>query len=80
MSQSQGMKQQPYDVIAVSSNAALDSYYVVPGLLAGAVNRTEKVFHTAGGKGINFSRAFHALGGRVLNLGIVGGHTGSLYC
>ena len=43
---------------------------------AGAVNRAERVYHTAGGKGINFARAFHNLGGRVLSLGIVGGHSG----
>ena len=65
-----------YDVIAVSSNAALDSYYVLPGWQAGAVNRAERVYHTAGGKGINFARAFHLLGGRVLSMGIVGGHSG----
>ena len=66
----------PYDVIAVSSNAALNSYYVVPNWQAGAVNRAQRVYHTAGGKGINFARAFHTLGGRVLNLGILGGHSG----
>jgi 1-phosphofructokinase family hexose kinase len=70
------MSRYPYDVIAVSSNSALDSYYVVPDWQTGAVNRAQRVYHTAGGKGINFARAFHTLGGRVLNLGIVGGHTG----
>ena len=70
------MSRYPYDVIAVSSNAALNSYYVVPNWQTGAVNRAQRVYHTAGGKGINFARAFHTLGGRVLNLGIVGGHAG----
>ena len=66
----------PYDILAISPNAAVDSYYLLSGLNVGSVNRAEHVLHTAGGKGNNLARAVNALGGRVLSLGIVGGHTG----
>ncbi len=66
----------PYDVIVSSPNAALDSYYLLPQLQFGAVNRSETTYHTAGGKGNNLARAVRALGGRALSLGIVGGHSG----
>ena len=65
-----------YDILAVSPNAAVDSYYMLSELVIGGVNRAEKAQHTAGGKGINLARAVKALGGKVLSLGIVGGHTG----
>jgi 1-phosphofructokinase family hexose kinase len=65
-----------YDILAVSPNAAVDSYYLLSELAIGKVNRAEKSLHTAGGKGNNLSRAVSALGGKVLSLGIVGGHTG----
>jgi len=66
----------PYDVIVASPNAALDSYYLLPRFQIGSVNRAETAYHTAGGKGNNLARAVRTLGGRVLSLGIVGGHTG----
>jgi 1-phosphofructokinase family hexose kinase len=65
-----------YDILAISPNAAVDSYYLLPQLNVGAVNRAGHVLHTAGGKGNNLARAVNALGGRVLSLGIVGGHAG----
>ena len=65
-----------YDILAVSPNAAVDSYYLLSELAIGRVNRAEKALHTAGGKGNNLARAVNALGGKVLSLGIVGGHTG----
>lgn len=66
-----------YDLIVASPNAALDSYYIVSQFQVGNVNRAERSLHTAGGKGINLSRAVVMMGGRVLSLGILGGHTGS---
>lgn len=65
-----------YDILAVSPNAAIDSYYILSELTTGGVNRAEKTLHTAGGKGINLARAVSALGGKALSLGIVGGHAG----
>lgn len=66
----------PYDFGVVSPNGALDSYYVVSNLLLNDVNRASEAFHTAGGKGHNLARAGVRLGGRVLSIGIVGGHSG----
>ena len=66
----------PYDVIVVSPNSALDSYYILSCLSVSSVNRAERAIHTAGGKGNNMARAVKALGGRVLSLGILGGHSG----
>jgi tagatose 6-phosphate kinase len=66
-----------FDIVIVSPNAALDSYYVLPALDIGEVNRSQNVLHTAGGKGNNMARAVTMLGGRALSLGIVGGNSGS---
>ena len=66
-----------YDVLVAAPNPALDSYYVVPELAAGVVHRASDVLHTAGGKGNNLSRAAVHLGGRVLSVGILGGHSGA---
>jgi tagatose 6-phosphate kinase len=71
-----GGPEMAYDILAVSPNAAIDSYYMLSELVIGGVNRAEKALHTAGGKGNNLARAVKALGGKVLSLGIVGGHTG----
>lgn len=65
-----------YDVVIAAPNAAVDSYYVLPHLNLGDVNRSSKVWHTAGGKGNNMTRALGLLGGRALSLGIVGGRAG----
>jgi tagatose 6-phosphate kinase len=68
--------QYPYDIVIVSPNGALDSYYMLPDLQPASVNRATRVFHTAGGKGHNMARAATRLGGRVLSIGIVGGDSG----
>jgi len=65
-----------FDLIVASPNAALDSYYIVSQFQVGNVNRAERSLHTAGGKGINLSRAVLSMGGRVLSLGIIGGYSG----
>jgi len=65
-----------FDVIAVSPNVAIDSYYLLSDLKLGEVNRSQQVWHTAGGKSNNMARAAVILGGRVLSLGIVGGTSG----
>src|SRR4030066_1432156 len=68
--------QHEFDAVIVSPNIAVDSYYVLPEMEMGGVNRAEKVWHTAGGKGSNMARVMTLLGGRALVLGIAGGHTG----
>ena len=65
-----------YDIVIVSPNGALDSYYMLPDLELASVNRATRVLHTAGGKGNNMARAATRLGGRVLSIGIVGGDSG----
>jgi 1-phosphofructokinase family hexose kinase len=65
-----------FDVVVVAPNTAIDSYYVLPELAAGDVNRAAQTLHTAGGKGNNMARAVVLLGGRVVSLGIVGGSSG----
>lgn len=65
-----------YDIVILSPNAALDSYYLLADLKTGAVNRAQRVFHTAGGKGHNMARAVRRLGGRPLSIGIAGGASG----
>jgi 1-phosphofructokinase family hexose kinase len=65
-----------FDVIVLSPNVAIDSYYLLSDFKVGEVNRSERVWHTAGGKSNNMARAAVLLGGRVLSLGIVGGTSG----
>jgi 1-phosphofructokinase family hexose kinase len=60
----------------VSPNVAIDSYYLVPALDEGEVNRATRSSHTAGGKGINMARAYRSLGGHPCCLGLVGGLSG----
>ncbi len=67
-----------WDMVVVAPNGAVDSYYVLPRLQHGAINRAERVVHTAGGKGHNLARAATLLGGRPLSVGIAGGETGKL--
>lgn len=69
-------KMYKYDVIIVSPNSAIDSFYVLDELVSARVNRAKEAFHTAGSKGNNMGRALVSLGGRALVLGIVGGFSG----
>lgn len=69
---------QPFDIVIAAPNPAVDSYYFLESFEPGAVNRAQRAFHTAGGKGNNMARAAVRLGGRVLSLGIVGGPSGHL--
>lgn len=65
-----------YDIVIVSPNSGIDSYYVLDQFKLMNVNRARRTFHTAGGKGNNMARALVRLGGRALSLGIVGGLSG----
>jgi 1-phosphofructokinase family hexose kinase len=62
-----------HDALIISPNVAIDSYYVVPELQVGDVNRATLAIHTAGGKGINIGRALRLLGGHPYCLGLAGG-------
>lgn len=64
------------DAVIVAANSAVDSYYTLSRFQLGQTNRATRVFHAAGGKGINMARALKELGGCPLCLGFVGGHAG----
>jgi 1-phosphofructokinase family hexose kinase len=65
-----------YNVVIAAPNTAIDSYCVLSHLQVGDVNRSNEVWHAAGGKGNNMARALMLLGGRPLSVGIVGGRSG----
>ncbi len=65
-----------FDAVILSPNSAIDSYYRLNRLNLGAVNLASSSFHTAGGKGINLSRALKLLGGTPFCLGLAGGEAG----
>jgi tagatose 6-phosphate kinase len=65
------------DVVVLSPNTAIDSYYSVRDFGIGEVNRADDATHTAGGKGINVARALRLLGGRPHCVGLVGGTAGA---
>lgn len=70
------MSNEEFDALVVSPNCAIDSYYTLDNLFLEKVNRARNSFHTAGGKGINLSRAMGRLGGDPICLGIIGGKSG----
>ncbi|MCC6803324.1 MAG: hypothetical protein IT319_10590 [Anaerolineae bacterium] len=65
-----------YDIVIAAPNSALDSYYPMPALVVGEINRAVAGHHTAGGKGFNMARAAVSLGGRTMSIGIVAGSSG----
>lgn len=67
-------------IITVGVNPALDKTLVVDGFSVDAVNRVLDSRVDAGGKGIHVAKLVHALGGRTLATGIVGGSSGAYIC
>jgi 1-phosphofructokinase family hexose kinase len=65
-------------LLTVTSNPAVDRTLHVPRLVAGAVHRAAEVGLTAGGKGLNVTRAARGLGLEVLATGPLAGHSGRL--
>jgi tagatose 6-phosphate kinase len=63
-------------ILTVTLNAAIDKRYVVADARIGEVNRVLSCSYTAGGKGINVSRAAAIAGAKVIATGFVGGHAG----
>lgn len=66
-------------ILTVTLNASIDKLYFVDSLTPYTVMRVREAVNTAGGKGLNVSRAAALLGQRVLAMGFVGGHSGRLF-
>jgi 1-phosphofructokinase family hexose kinase len=64
------------DAVILAPNLAIDSYYVFDEFTVGGVNRANRAWHSAGGKGSNTARALTQLGGRALVIGCAGGREG----
>jgi tagatose 6-phosphate kinase len=64
-------------IVVVSLNPALDVTHHVDGVDWAGVNRPAQVRGVPGGKGLNVARTLHALGARVMLLGLAGGITGA---
>lgn len=62
----------------ITLNPAVDRTEYLTGLTAGAVNRPYKTRLSAGGKGINLSRALRELAAEVNTISFAGGKTGEL--
>lgn len=58
--------------LTITLNPAVDKAYRVPDFRKGNVHRTNKVYSTAGGKGLNVSRVLKDLGHEVTATGIIG--------
>lgn len=66
-------------ILTVTLNTSIDKAYQLDGALeAGTVMRVARCSNSAGGKGLNASRAVASCGATVLATGFVGGHNGSL--
>lgn len=63
-------------ILTVTANAAVDTRYVVDGFGVNEVNRVKICERSAGGKGLNVSRAAHIAGEEILATGFLGGHSG----
>ncbi|MFA5859228.1 MAG: 1-phosphofructokinase family hexose kinase [Elusimicrobiota bacterium] len=63
-------------ILTVTLNPAVDKFLYVNGFKVNTDHRAECVSNTAGGKGLNVSRAVKALGGKTLATGILGGTSG----
>lgn len=67
-------------ILTVTLNTSIDKAYHLDGTLeAGTVMRIVRCSNSAGGKGLNASRAAASCGADVLATGFVGGHNGSLF-
>ncbi|RHR27591.1 1-phosphofructokinase [Clostridium sp. AF19-22AC] len=65
-------------ILTVTLNTSIDKRYLVEKMNAGQVNRVSSCRYSAGGKGLNVSRAAVIAGESVIATGFAGGHNGAL--
>lgn len=63
-------------IITITPNPAVDRTLTVSHVEAGAIHRATRSLVVARGKGLNVARVVKQLGGDVLAMGLVGGHSG----
>jgi 6-phosphofructokinase 2 len=63
-------------IATITLNPSRDEYIMVHGLIAGEANRWVRLYHYAGGKGIDVARAIREMGGDTIAYGFIGGDTG----
>ena len=63
-------------ILTVTLNTSIDKLYLMDGIRPETVMRVKEVHNTAGGKGLNVSRAAAKLGEKVTAAGFVGGFNG----
>ena len=63
-------------IATITLNPSLDEHIAVHGLRVDESNRWTNLRRYAGGKGIDVSRAIHAMGGGTVAYGFIGGHEG----
>ncbi|MBQ5961073.1 MAG: 1-phosphofructokinase family hexose kinase [Firmicutes bacterium] len=63
-------------ILTVTANASIDKRAVVKKAVPGAVNRIRECTYSAGGKGLNVSRAVRIAGAEVTATGFLAGHAG----
>ncbi len=66
-------------IITVSPNIALDRVHVVRGYQPGKQSRALFEFLQPGGSGVHASSVIQSLGGELIALGLLGGHSGELW-
>ncbi len=64
-------------ILTVTLNAAIDKRYVVESFRPNSVNRVKECRYSAGGKGLNVSRAAAIAGEEVTATGFAGGYAGA---
>lgn len=63
-------------IVCLAANPSVDKLFEIERLVRGDIHRPEGFVQVAGGKGLNASRAAHALGARATAVALLRGHTG----
>ena len=66
------MKSEPFEVVTVTLNPAIDRTVTISNFTSGSVNRVEQVHDNPGGKGVNVASALADYGHRVAVTGFLG--------